>query len=94
ALFLPMHSLEPFLLLLSSIFVPLFGVVISQLAPGLPPVQPMRWAPAAVWLLGIATFHAGTQWWPSWGSALPSLALTLLLGSLLRSVGNRQPALA
>ena len=92
ALFLPMHSLEPFLLLLSSIFVPLFGVVISQLAPGLPAAQPMRWAPAAVWLLGIATFHAGAHWWPAWGSALPSLALTLLLGSLLRGVGTR-PAL-
>ena len=94
ALFLPMHSLEPFLLLLSSIFVPLFGVVISQLAPGLPPVQPMRWAPAVLWLLGIATFHAGAQWWPAWGSALPSLALTLLLGSLLRGVGNTRPVLA
>ena len=88
AIFLPMHSLEPFLLLLSSIFVPLFGVVISQLAPGLPPPQPMRWASALVWLLGIATFHAGAQWWPAWGSALPSLALTLLLGSLLRGVGQ------
>ncbi len=93
ALFLPMHSLEPFLLLLSSIFVPLFGVVISQLAPGLPPQRSMRWAPAIVWLLGIAVFHAGARWWPAWGSALPSLALTLLLGSLLRSVGQRVPEL-
>ena len=84
ALVLPMHSLEPFLLMLSSIFVPLFGVVISQLAPGLPAERSLRWGPAAVWLLGIATFHAGALWWPDWGSALPSLALTLLLGTLLR----------
>ena len=88
ALLLPMHGLEPFLLLLSSIFVPLFGVVIAQLAPGLPAQRSMRWAPALLWLLGVATFHAGTQWWPSWGSALPSLALTLVLGSLLRRVAR------
>jgi NCS1 family nucleobase:cation symporter-1 len=94
ALVLPMHSLEPFLLMLSSIFVPLFGVVISQLAPGLPPERSLRWGPAGVWLLGIATFHAGAQWWPAWGSALPSLALTLLLGSLLRHTAllRREPA--
>ena len=90
ALVLPMHSLEPFLLLLSSIFVPLFGVVISQLAPGLPPERALRWGPALVWLLGIATFHAGALLWPAWGSALPSLALTLLLGGLLRARAARQ----
>ncbi len=90
ALVLPMHSLEPFLLMLSSIFVPLFGVVISQLAPGLPPERALRWGPALVWLLGIATFHAGALLWPAWGSALPSLALTLLLGGLLRARAARQ----
>ena len=90
ALALPMHSLEPFMLMLSSIFVPLFGVVISQLAPGLPPQRSVRWAPAALWLLGVATFHAGAQWWPAWGSALPSLALTLGLGTLLRRATLRE----
>ncbi len=87
ALVLPMHSLEPFLLMLSSIFVPLFGVVVSQLAFGLPAERALRWGPALVWLLGIACFHAGARWWPAWGSALPSLALTLLLGSLMRKRG-------
>ena len=89
ALVLPMHGLEPFLLLLSSIFVPLFGVVISQLAPGLPPPRALRWGPAAVWLLGIACFHAGASWWPQAGSALPALVLTLVLGSLVRGLGDR-----
>jgi len=90
ALVLPMHSLEPFLLMLSSIFVPLFGVVISQLAgrdDGLPDERQLRWGPAAVWLLGIACFHAGGVLWPAWGSALPSLALTLVLGAVLRARG-------
>jgi NCS1 family nucleobase:cation symporter-1 len=90
ALVLPMHSLEPFMLMLSSIFVPLFGVVISQLTPGLPPQRSVRWAPAALWLLGIFVFHAGAQWWPAWGSALPSLALTLGLGTLLRAMSSER----
>ena len=96
ALLLPMHSLEPFLLMLSSIFVPLFGVVISQLAgrEQMPAEKAWRWGPALVWLLGIACFHAVAQWRPEWGSALPSLALTLLLGSLVRRVSPLRSAVA
>ena len=52
-------------LLLSSIFVPLFGVVIALLAPDLPPVRTMRWWAALLWLAGIAVFHLGTRLWPS-----------------------------
>jgi nucleobase:cation symporter-1, NCS1 family len=90
ALVLPMHGLEPFLLMLSSIFVPLFGVVISQLAVELPAERPLRWGPTLVWLLGVACFHVGARLWPDWGSALPSLGLTLLLGSLLRRAAPRR----
>lgn len=87
ALVLPMHGLEPFLLLLSSVFVPLFGVVISQLAGGGSGTQhSIDWPCALLWLAGIGVFHLGPQWWPAWGSALPSLALTLGLGLLLRFV--------
>lgn len=84
ALVLPMHALEPFLLTLSSVFVPLFGVVIAQLAPGLPTAGNWRWGPMIVWLLGIAVFQLGTVWWPAWGSALPSLCFTLLAAGALR----------
>jgi len=86
ALALPMHSLEPFLLMLSSIFVPLFGVVLSQLVGRgeMPPEMAWRRGPALVWLLGIACFHAIAQLRPEWGSALPSLALTLVLGGVVR----------
>jgi NCS1 family nucleobase:cation symporter-1 len=34
ALVLPMHTLEPFLLMLSSVFVPLYGVIIGRLGSG------------------------------------------------------------
>ena len=87
ALVLPIHSLEPFLLLLSSIFVPLFGVVLSQLALGaLPARAGVRWGPALLWLAGIACFHLGGLYWPQWGSALPCLAFTLMGGLLVRAL--------
>ena len=85
ALVLPMHSLEPFLLTLSSIFVPLFGVVISQLAFGTPPAGgPVRLGAALVWVAGIACFHLGGQLWPEWGAALPALAFSLVAGLIVR----------
>ncbi|MGY0194690.1 purine-cytosine permease family protein [Leptothrix sp. BB-4] len=90
ALVLPMHSLEPFLLMLSSIFVPLFGVVISQLAGRSPGHQAaIAWGPALVWVLGIATFHLAPQVVPDLGQAIPSLLVTLLLGTLLRLLQQR-----
>ena len=85
ALVLPMHSLEPFLLTLSSVFVPLFGVVISQLAFGpLPASRSVRPGAALVWVAGIACFHLGARFWPEWGSALPALAFTLVAGGAIR----------
>lgn len=90
ALILPMHSLEPFLLTLSSVFVPLFGVVISQLAFGpLPAGRPVRLGAAVVWVAGIACFHLCAQLWPEWGSALPTLAFTLVAGGAVRLLDGR-----
>ena len=85
ALVLPMSSLEPFLLLLSSVFVPLFGVVLAQLGfGGLLPARAIRPGPVLLWFAGIACFHLGASLWPEWGSALPALAFTLAGGVLLR----------
>jgi len=85
ALFLPMHGLEPFLLLLSSVFVPLFGVVISQLAgTERSTTRKVNVVPVAIWLLGIAVFHVCPVVLPAVGSALPSLLVTLLLGMAYR----------
>lgn len=92
AMVLPMHSLEPFLLMLSSVFVPLFGVVISQLAAqGRSRDVTIAWGPAAVWLLGIAVFHLSPKIAPALGSAIPALVVTLAVGSLLRSRGHDGP---
>ena len=87
---LPMHSLEPFLLLLSSVLTPLYGVI-----PGRADMDSRRTATdrraaataAALWLAGIAAYHACATWTQQWGSALPTLALTFVVARLTRAGG-------
>jgi len=90
ALVLPMHSLEPFLLMLSSIFVPLYGVILGRLGGSSQALagsqKSMDWSAAGLWLAGIACYHLLAQLAPQWGAALPTLALTFLLARMSRSV--------
>lgn len=93
AMVLPMHSLEPFLLTLSSVFVPLFGVILGRLGTH-PNHQPdasraIHAAPALIWVLGIACYQALAQWAPQYGSALPTLLLTFVLGAASARIGAR-----
>jgi putative hydroxymethylpyrimidine transporter CytX len=79
AFVLPMHDIEPFLLLLSSVFVPLYGVILGQLgcASAQPkPVSKHHWVPTLIWLFGIAVFHASPVLMPQWGSAMVTLVIT------------------
>ena len=91
ALALPMHSLEPFLLLLSSVFVPLFGVILGRLAFGAPAQKllasagSIHWSAMLIWLAGIACYHLLPRLAPALGSALPTLALCFVLAWLTRS---------
>ena len=89
ALVLPMHSLEPFLLILSSVFVPLFGVILGRLSFGgfRAPVQQanVHALPVALWLGGIALYHALAAWAPIAGSAIPTLLVTFVLAFATRS---------
>ena len=94
ALVLPMHSLEPFLLMLSSVFVPLYGVILARLSGQADVVALMtqrRVNPSAVaiWLLGIACYHLCAQLTPQWGAALPTLALTFVLAFLTRQLRSK-----
>ena len=90
ALVLPMHSLEPFLLMLSSVFVPLFGVILGRLALGVDiPAQLQRasavhWVPVALWLGGIVLYYQLPKLLPGWGSALPTLGVCFALARLTR----------
>jgi len=92
ALVLPMHSLEPFLLLLGSGFVPLFGVLLGRLAFGAPTRQllheagSIHWGATLIWLAGIAFYHLLPRLAPALGgSALPTLVLCFALAWLSRS---------
>ena len=86
AIVLPMHSLEPFLLLLSSVFVPLYGVILGRAGMHTPFAESRKIhvVPALIWLIGIAVFHLSAVYTPGWGSALPSLAVSGLLAWLSR----------
>lgn len=90
AMVLPMHSLEPFLLLLSSCFVPLFGVMLGRLAFGRNAVEllhhapAVRWDAVVIWLLGIAFYHLLPYASTAMGSALPTLALTFSVALITR----------
>jgi putative hydroxymethylpyrimidine transporter CytX len=83
ALVLPMHTLEPFLLMLSSVFVPLYGVILGRLGTGQAVLsvgtRRVDLGAALIWIAGIAAYHALAKWAPQFGSALPTLAATFLL---------------
>ena len=81
-----MHHLQPFLTLLSSVFVPLFGVMLGRLAwathESLSDVGSIDWSAAMLWIGGIGLYHAISQLAPSWGAALPTLVVTIALAKL------------
>jgi putative hydroxymethylpyrimidine transporter CytX len=91
---LPMHSLEPFLLMLSSIFIPLYGVILGRVSLAQLPNESrsIYFLPALIWLIGIAVFHLSAQFTPQWGSALPSLAVSLSLAWLSRAIEAKKDA--
>ena len=92
---LPMHSLEPFLLTLSSVFVPLYGVILGRLdgrAAGGAAGRQVEPVAAALWIAGIAAYHACAAWAPQWGAALPTLALTFALARATRPRARPTPA--
>jgi NCS1 family nucleobase:cation symporter-1 len=83
AMVLPMHSLEPFLLMLSSVFVPLYGVILGRLGlgqAGFPaPNSKIDYVAATIWIVGIGLYQALAAWAPQWGATLPTLAVTFAL---------------
>ena len=70
--------------MLSSVFVPLYGVILGRLGTGVrasvaAPLRGIDWGAASLWIAGIALYHACARWAPQFGSALPTLALTFTL---------------
>ena len=91
------RSIEPFLLILSSVFVPLYGVILGRLAStgpavtiaplgaGSRKVDPIA---AAIWVGGIVLYHALAKWAPQFGSALPTLVATFALALAARGAAR------
>ena len=96
AVVLPMHSLEPFLLTLSSIFVPLYGVILGRMCNGAVatpnPDKRVDVLAAGIWISGIAVFHASAQWTPHLGAAIPSLIVTFALAMATRPTSPKTAA--
>ena len=91
ALVLPMRGLEPFLLILSSVFVPLYGVILGRIGFGSvgssTPSVKVDYLAAGIWIVGIVVFQALTNWAPQWGATLPTLLLTGVLAVVTRKRG-------
>lgn len=89
AMRLPMHDLEPFLLMLSSVFVPLYGVILGRLGSASDNVpradRSVHPVAAMLWLLGVGMYHALSNFAPQWGATLPTLAATFVLAWASRS---------
>lgn len=95
ALVLPMHSIEPFLLMLSSVFVPLFGVILGRMAwqaadqrlaqapQWLAQTRGAHWPAVLLWLAGVGFYHGVPLLAPAAGSALPTLLVCFVLARLL-----------
>jgi nucleobase:cation symporter-1, NCS1 family len=85
AMFLPMHSLEPFLLILSSIFVPLFGVIVAWLSfDGKETTTRVQWPLVAIWAIGVAVSYFKP--FPDLGQAIPSLVIAMALTAIYRKL--------
>ena len=77
------------LLLLSSVFVPLYGVILGRLGgrrdvAGQIDGARIEWVAVATWFGGVALFHLLPRFAPEFGSALPTLAVTFLIARLTR----------
>lgn len=87
ALVLPMHHLEPFLLMLSSVFVPLYGVILGRLGLGSNNGSSsikVDYVAAGIWVAGIVVFQLLANVAPQWGATLPTLLLTGVLAVATR----------
>jgi NCS1 family nucleobase:cation symporter-1 len=84
----PLAQYQNFLLLIGSVFAPLFGVVLvdhfilrkrsAQVASAA-----LRWPALLAWLGGVSTYHLLANLYPDIGATLPSLILAGLLQLVL-----------
>ncbi|MBO9316072.1 MAG: cytosine permease, partial [Chloroflexus sp.] len=95
ATILTMSEYFNFLLLIGSLFVPLFGIVLADYFVvrrwGLAE-EAGEWRISALvaWLAGILIYQAITQWAPQIGASIPCFLLTFLLYTGLRRLWQQR----
>nr|WP_272889600.1 putative hydroxymethylpyrimidine transporter CytX [Stutzerimonas stutzeri] len=100
AWFAPLAEYQNFLLLIGSVFAPLFGVVLvdhfilrrrGRLAA---PAAGLRWETLLAWGCGAATYHVLASAWPEIGASLPALFLSGGLLLVLSRLGRATAGIA
>ena len=99
AMVLPMHALEPFLLMLSSVFIPLYGVILARLVgksnvAALVTERQVNYSAVLIWFSGVVFYHAMANMAPAYGAAIPTLVLTFVLAKLMSDKAVSRPAAA
>ncbi len=94
ALVLPMHALEPFLLMLSSVFIPLYGVILARLVgktnvAALVTERPVNYSAVLIWFSGVVFYQFMSKYAPAWGAAIPTLLLTFVLAKLMNDSAKK-----
>nr|WP_205896407.1 putative hydroxymethylpyrimidine transporter CytX [Pseudomonas nitroreducens] len=99
AWFAPLAQYQNFLLLIGSVFAPLFGVVLidhfvlRRRAPAAIP-HGLRWGSLLAWGGGVVVYHLLANYQPDLGATLPALVVAGVLQLLLGRVGVKGPATA
>ncbi|MBD8624160.1 putative hydroxymethylpyrimidine transporter CytX [Pseudomonas sp. CFBP 13727] len=95
----PLAQYQNFLLLIGSVFAPLFGVVLMDhfvLRKRSAQVEPraVHWSALLAWLGGVCLYHVLANLYPQIGATLPALLVAGLLYYLIERVLNRDPGTA
>jgi len=97
----PLAQYQNFLLLIGSVFAPLFGVVlvdhfILRRRSGQAAAAGLRWMSLLAWLGGVSTYHVLANLYPDVGATLPALivagVLQLLIGGAITRGRGTVPA--
>ncbi|MDT4783701.1 putative hydroxymethylpyrimidine transporter CytX [compost metagenome] len=88
AWFAPLAEYQNFLLLIGSVFAPLFGVVLVdhfliRRRMTVANIPALRWGSLLAWAGGVATYHALANYLPDVGATLPALLVAGVLQALL-----------
>ncbi|ARU90041.1 putative hydroxymethylpyrimidine transporter CytX [Pseudomonas sp. M30-35] len=81
ALLAPLAEYQNFLLLIGSVFAPLFGVVLvdhfilRKRQAALAPKVYLRWDTLLAWACGVVIYHVLSNWLPDVGATLPALVI-------------------